>query len=451
MNSAASISGIPWQERPFSELVRLAWPIALSQLSFSLMTAVDTLFIGRLGASALAGAALGGIVVFTVLCFAIGLLRSTKIVVAQAVGAGRSHEAHAYLGAALVTALGLGLALALLGQGLAWILPSATESAASGQHAATYACVRMLGAPFLLLTVALRETRQALGDAQSPMRATLLANVVNLGLVAAAVHWFEAGVGGVAMATNLAQLVEALALAWMQRAHGFGLRAWSPRELRVLFRMGVPLGIERFFDVASFTVMVWLFARMGDRDLAAHQVANQVFLIAFLPGVAIGDATCVLVGQAFGARNMKIVPRVQRAALAASFAYIAACSCVLLSCGEQLAGLFVNDREVIQRALQLFRIGAVFMWVLPFYQIGQSSLRALGDVQVAAWITVLCAWGCTPLFGMWLGIGLGMGAPGGWIGIGLELGLAAGLFWWRLRTLTRVWPARTSSCELRPV
>jgi Na+-driven multidrug efflux pump len=91
------------------------------------------------------------------------------------------------------------------------------------------------------------------------------------------------------------------------------------------------------------------------------------------------------------------------------------------------------------------------VWCIPFYHVGQSSLRGLGDVQWAAWITVLAAWGCTPLLAAGLGIGLGMGAPGGWIGLGLEIALASVLYFWRLRQRQEPWPGRTSSCELRPV
>jgi MATE family multidrug resistance protein len=214
--------------------------------------------------------------------------------------------------------------------------------------------------------------------------------------------------------------------------------------------MGVPLGIERFFDVASFSLMVWLFARMGDRDLAAHQVANQCLIFVFMPGMAIGDAACVLIGQAFGAGSLRSVPRVQRAALVLAFGYVAVCSSAMLIFGAQLAGLFVDDVAVIARAQELLRIAAVFVWCIPFYHVGQSSLRGLGDVQSAAWITVLAAWGCTPLLAAGLGLGLGMGAPGGWIGLGLEIALASLLFFWRLRQRHETWPMRTSSCELRP-
>src|SRR5262245_5069181 len=100
---------LPWRDRPLAELLRLAWPIAVSLLSFSVMTAVDTLFVGHLGSAALANVALGGTATFTLLCFGFGLLRATNITIAQAVGAGQRHRVQAYLGASLALALGFGL------------------------------------------------------------------------------------------------------------------------------------------------------------------------------------------------------------------------------------------------------------------------------------------------------------------------------------------------------
>ena len=59
-NARRASTELPWIERPMPELLRLAWPIAISTLSYSVMTLVDTMFVGQLGASALAGVGLGG-------------------------------------------------------------------------------------------------------------------------------------------------------------------------------------------------------------------------------------------------------------------------------------------------------------------------------------------------------------------------------------------------------
>jgi MATE family multidrug resistance protein len=439
MSASISTRTLAWRHQPFAEVLRLAWPIAVSLLSFSVMTTVDTLFVGHLGPTALAGIALGGTATFTVLCFGIGLLRSANITISQAVGAGKPARVLAYVGASLVIAVGVGLLIAFVGQFVALFLPSVTSSAESGHYAAQYARVRLLGAPIQLATISLAGARTASGDSRSAMIAVLSANAANVLLVALFSLGFHAGVAGVATATVLSQFVEVFVLARRQRHQGFGLRAWTSRDLRILLRMGVPLGFERFFDVGSFSLMIALMARMGDVELAAHQVAHQSLLFAFMPTMAIGDAATVLIGQAIGAGSLRTVPRVQRAAICAGLTYVAFCSLSFVALAPLVAARFSTDPAVIARAVQLLHIGAVFVWALPFYSIGQATLRAIGDVRVASLITVVSAWGCTPVFGVLFGIGLGLGAQGGYIGLTTEIALASFAFWWRIRGRPGAW------------
>src|SRR5438874_6563594 len=87
---------LPWEDNLIAELLRLAWPIAVSTLSYSIMTLVDTLLVGHLGPAPLAGVGLGGTAAFALLCFSFGLLRGGKTLVSQAVGAGHAHLVDAY-------------------------------------------------------------------------------------------------------------------------------------------------------------------------------------------------------------------------------------------------------------------------------------------------------------------------------------------------------------------
>jgi len=432
MSTRSETRHLPWRQRPFAEVLRLAWPIAVSLLSFSTMTAVDTLFIGHLGPSALAGVAIGSTATFTLLCFGMGLLRSTHITISQAVGAGQKHRVIAYLGAGLIVAVGLGLIIAIVGQVVAAFSTMFTASDASAHYAATYMRVRVLGAPLVLAELALSGARYGAGDSRSSMIAVLTANAVNIVLVALFSLVWNAGVAGVASATVLSQVVEVYVLARRQKPQGFGLNAWTQADIRMLVRTGVPLGIERFFDVSAFGVMIVIMARMGDHELAAHQVAHQALLFGFMPIMAIGDAATVLIGQAAGAGSLRTVLRVQRAQLCAGLCYALLCCIAYSSVGPFFAEQFTQDTQVIARAVQLLHIAAVFVWLWPFYSTGQSTLRAIGDVKAASLITVIAAWGCTPLLAAWLGLGMGLGARGGYIGLAIEIALGAMAFWWRI-------------------
>src|SRR5512143_83007 len=96
-----------WTDRPGRELLRLAWPITVSMVSFATMTLTSTAFVAHIGADELAGVGLAGVVGFALVCFGIGLLRGAKTLVSQAVGADRHDRIPELVGAAIGLALGL--------------------------------------------------------------------------------------------------------------------------------------------------------------------------------------------------------------------------------------------------------------------------------------------------------------------------------------------------------
>ena len=175
-------SPLSWSGAPGRELARRAWPIAVSTLSYSAMSLVGAAFVARVGAAEVAGVGLASVAAFAMLCFAIGALRGAKTLVAQALGAGRTADADRYLGVAILFALGWGVTTTVLAEALAPLLGALASDHAVGHHAATYLRIRALAAPLVLVTVAMRETRWAEGDARMPMRATVAGNLVNLGL-----------------------------------------------------------------------------------------------------------------------------------------------------------------------------------------------------------------------------------------------------------------------------
>jgi len=92
---------LSWVDRPNRELLRLAWPITVSMLSFSTMTLASTAFVAHIGSDELAGVGLAGVINFALVCFGIGLLRGAKTLVSQAVGASRHDRIPELVGAAL--------------------------------------------------------------------------------------------------------------------------------------------------------------------------------------------------------------------------------------------------------------------------------------------------------------------------------------------------------------
>lgn len=430
MHPDPSPNALPWATKPFGELVRLAWPIAVSMLSYSVMTLVDTLFVGHLGEAALAGVGLGGILSFALSCFSIGLLRSVKVLVSQELGAGRKGSVVPILGAGLW----IGLALGVLSTALGLVAAPWVESLASGgggAEARTYFVARAWGAPLLLWYTALREARYGIGDSRTPMRAALWANVANVIFNGLLIHGLKLGVAGSAWATTAACAVEAAILWSAQRPDGFGLRegrSW----FRPLLRIGGPTGIQFLLEVGSFSLLGTLIARMGTTQMAAHQIAVQILHFSFLPAFAISEAASVLAGQAVGAGEYGMIQGIGRRALAVALGYAALCGTVFLGAGSAIIRLFTGEPELQTVAFSLLAMGAVFQLFDAANIVARGVLRGTGDVRVPAVVGILTAWVATPPLTWFLGVHLGYGALGGWMGLALEIVLGASIFWFRL-------------------
>jgi MATE family multidrug resistance protein len=429
--SAPGSNPAAWASEPARELVRLAWPITVSTLSYSAMTLCGTLFVASVGKHELAGVGLAGVVAFAFLCFGIGMLRGIKTVVAQARGAGRHDLVDDYLGAGVAFALGLG-GVALVGGWL--VAPLAAQLCAApeaGAFAQEYLRLRILSAPMQLVYCALRETRYGESDARTPMRASVVGNVLNIVLCAVLVLGLELGVTGAALATVIGECAQLAVLAWPERARLARLR-WRRSAARAVWAQGAPTGLQFTMEVGSFLILTAVVAGMSSADGAAHQLVLQVVNVSFLPAHAIAEATSVLVGQAVGAGRFDLVRRVAGRALALGAAYAAACTVVLLVAGNAIVSAMADDAAVADVATGLVHIGLVFLIADAANVIARGVLRGAGDVRFAAVVGVVTAWALTPPTAYLLGVQAGLGAFGGWLGIAAEIFLGAAVFWVRV-------------------
>lgn len=425
-------ASLPWIEKPGRELLRLAWPITVSMLSFSTMTLASTAFVAQIGSAELAGVGLAGVVGFSLVCFGIGLLRGGKTLVSQAVGANRRDRIPELVGAALAFAVVLGVLALVAGQLLAPVLASLSASPRAGAFAAEYLAIRSLGAPLILVYAALREASYGEGDSRTPMRAALAGNAVNIALDAVFILGFGWGVAGAALATIFGNVTELGLLAWPMRARLSGLRL-RRAALRDLWAQGVPNGVQFIMEVGSFLILTVLVARMSAVDAAAHQMVLHLVNVSFLPAHALAEGAAVLVGQAVGANQDHLVGAVARRAFVIGAGYASLCLVVYGVVGGLITrAMAAGDAALADRATTLLHVGMAFLVADAANVIARGVLRGASDVRYAAVVGIATAWLTCPPLTWLLGVHWGLGVVGGWIGLALEIVIGAAVFWLRV-------------------
>ena len=176
-----------------------------------------------------------------------------------------------------------------------------------------------------------------------------------------------------------------------------------------------------------------MLGSIGTSEIAGHQIALNIIRVSFLPGVAIAEATSVLVGRALGRRRLDDADTATRSGLAMGIAFMALCGLVFATAGEALARQFSADPEVLTTARRLLLVAAVFQILDAINIVLRGALRGAKDVRVVAVMGVLIVWSSLPTCAYVLGRMFGLGALGGWIGFIVETTLASILFGLRWR------------------
>jgi MATE family multidrug resistance protein len=244
------------------------------------------------------------------------------------------------------------------------------------------------------------------------------------------------GVTGSGFATASTQWIELVAMVALL-VRGARLRP-SPRigyaqATRELLGIGVPGGLQAAGELLAFNAFTMILGSIGAADMAAHQIALVTIRTSFLPGIAVGEASCILVGQALGRRHLPSADRANRAALVLAVGFMATCGVVFGVFGGAIARAFTGDAEVARIARSLLLVAALFQVLDAFNVVLRGSLRGAADVRIPAFLGIFIVWTCVPTAAFFLGKLAGWGAIGGWCGFLAETILATILFGRRWR------------------
>jgi multidrug resistance protein, MATE family len=411
---------LTWLLHPRRELLRLSGPMVLQLLSFSAMSFIDTLFVGRLGALVLGAVGVGSIVAMTIASFGSSVMVGARVEVGNHFGRGDFAAVRAALPSLLKLALGLGLASTAVGVGAAALLPHVLGDAQMGELAAGYLQIRALSYPAVIVASAVGQWLGAQGDARSPMVSALVANGLNAILNAWFVLHLGLGLRGSAWATLLAQGVEAALLLWFsasafrQSAPFAGSTLARGPGMLHFFRLGVATGLERLLDMLAFSSVPLLLSYAGGLEVGVHQIALQVSLFAFLPTIALGDATTTLVSQAVGAGRFELVRKLRDEALSVGviFAFVWGVLCFLLR--VPLVHIFTSDGALVPSAHWTLIWVALLQVPNTSYNVLKGVLRGIQDFRAVALCAILCAWVISPPLTYVLAVRAGQGAAGAW-------------------------------------
>jgi MATE family multidrug resistance protein len=431
------MSALPLGEVRPRHVVSLAWPVLVSMLSMTCMSLADAVVAGWHSTSSLAAVGLAATFGMFLLTPARGLIRGLKITTSQATGAGDSERVQAALTQGLWLALGLGALLACWAPFAPRLFAAMGTSAAVSGPASGFLAIMMLAAPVSCAVWTVEGWLQAQGDTRSPMRATLVANLINIALDPVLVLGWgapEMGAPGAALATAIAMLVQlGLLLAQVPRPWG---RFVGPPDLRLLRRAvlaGAPVATQWTLDFAGFVVLLSLLSRSGDEQLAAHVLVFRLVMLSMLPGLAVADAAGVLVGQAVGAGRPEAARQAWWVAVRVAGVLMGSFGVAFLVIPGWFVMPFDPDPAVAAVAVRLLGLAALWQLADAVLVVNLHALMAAGDTRFTMLLTVGGSWCVQVPLSTFFVAHQGGGAFEGWAALTAEILMITWISAWRVR------------------
>jgi MATE family multidrug resistance protein len=432
------------------ETMKLAWPIALTQLGQIAMMTTDLALIGRLGDGAVAAVALTHLVLFFGFVLGMGPVSAVAALAAQAYGAREPRMVRRSLRMGMWASVLMGVPINVAQLWGEDILVAWGQSPETAALAARY----LLGITWSIVPawcfIAIRNFMGAVNRPEPGLWITLAAIPINA-LLAYALIYGQFGLPrldllGAGLATtlvNIGMCAAAVLVCYTRRPfkkYRVLGRFWRADwwMLGQLFVIGFPISIGFMLEWGLFSSAAILVGWIGTTALAAHQIALQVASILFMIPFGISLAATVRVGHAVGRRDPVASRRAGFTAIVLGGACMTVITLATVAFRDQIPFLFLGSdgTDTARLAAILLAIGATFFVTDGLQTIAAGALRGLNDTRVPMLFAAVSFWliGFTSAYG--LAFWARLDTVGIWIGFSLSVVTYATLLIWRFHRLT---------------
>ena len=381
----------------------LSWPVMIGNSVNMLGPTIDMIWVGRLGATAIAAVGVSGMGVMLTQTLLMGLFGGLRALVARFVGAGDNEAANHVSQQAFVIGAAFSLITAVIGiflaESILRLFGVAPDVIIEG---GAYMRIQFIGMITMSLRFMTEGTMQASGDVTTPMKLSVVFRVFHIVLCPFLVFgwWFfpNLGVRGAALTNVLSQgLGTALGL-WFLFTGRTRLRLTlrkfqiDPDMIWRMVKIGIPASIMGMQRGLGQFLLIRFIAPFGTMAVAAHTLGQRVDMFIFMPGGGVGMAAGVLAGQNLGAKQPERAERSGWLAVAMVEALMVVCSVAILLWAESIVHIFSSNPELVELASRFFRIAAAGYLLMGFPNVFMQCISGVGDTIPPMVLSLITLW-----------------------------------------------------------
>lgn len=425
------------REKIGKQVISLAIPVLLENLFQLVFSFIDMIFVGFLGATALAAVGLGVQVINVILAIIASLTTGTMVTIAYNVGAKRYFETVKYLENSLIIGFYLSIFISIFGLfGIDKLLISLGAQGELLKEASSYLKYILIPSFLIVYMSVISSALRGVGDTKTPLYISVISNSINIildyVLVFGKMGFPKMGVSGAALATSISRIFGVIFLFWviykrndfMKYKIRYNLSVDREKSYHIL-RIGIPTSIEQLLFNLGALLYATIVLSLGTKVYAAHRIALNVESLSFQPGFAFGVAATALVGQYKGACEDEKALLASLEAWKKAVIFMGSVGIILFVFPEYLVKIFTRDVEVIRYASSVLKIIAIIQPLLATANVMSGSLRGSGFSKIPMIISGTGMWFIRLPLASLLGVKLGLGLIGAWIAMATDISLKA--------------------------
>ncbi|MET9319986.1 MATE family efflux transporter [Streptomyces sp. NPDC003038] len=375
------------------EIFALAVPAFGALVAEPLFLMADSAIVGHLGTPQLAGLGIAAALLTTAVSVFVFLAYATTAAVSRRVGAGDLQAAIRQGMDGIWLALLLGAAVvAVVLPAAPWLISLFGASDTVAPYAITYLRISALGIPAMLMVLAATGVIRGLQDTRTPLYVAVGGFTLNAALNVVLVYGAGLGIAGSAWGTVIAQC--AMAAAYLvvvvrgARRHGASLRP-DAAGIRACAQAGAPLLVRTLSLRAVLMIATAVAARLGDADIAAHQILLSLWSLLAFALDAIAIAGQAIIGRYLGAGDTDGAKAVCRRMVQWGIAAGAVLGLLVVLARPVFIPLFTSDPAVEAALLPALLVVAVSQPVSGIVFVLDGVLMGAGDGRYLAWAMLL--------------------------------------------------------------
>lgn len=403
-------------------ILKFAIPMLIGNVFQQLYSVVDSVVVGKyVGKTALAAVGTSGPIIFLLVSFIIGVTMGFTVVVSQYFGAKKLDMVRKAIDTLYIFMFFTSIVVSIGGilvSGMVFRMIDLDTSIFP--EAILFLHIFLAGLIFLFGFNGTSAILRGLGNSKTPLYFLIGSVVLNIILDLIFVPVFHWGVGGVAVATVIAEAAAFIAqIYYLNKYHKvvkFSIKNLQfDKEIFVKsLRIGLPTGFQQTFVAAGMVALYWIVNQFGVDANAAYSAAGRIDNFAAMPAMSFAVALSTFVGQNLGANRPDRVKAGLRATLIMTGIISVVISLITVAFGRFLMTMFTDDTTVIDLGVTYLQIiGSTYILFSVMFVIN-GLLRGAGDTLIPMFISLFSLWLIRIPLAWFLSHQAGMGVSGIW-------------------------------------